>query len=89
MNKTRENGDTKSGEFKSPDLYYSAYLQVAGVPMLRTESKEGRVFFVFDTTLVSLEELKQAWFNNTAKVPPLQYANMIKSLKSRCHMENR
>lgn len=76
----------KSGEFRSPDLYFSSYLQTAGVEMIRTERENGRVYFVFDATVANIEELKTAWFNNTGKVAALPYANNIKSLKSVVHM---
>jgi len=73
-------------EFKTPDLYFAAYLQTAGVEMKRTDRESGRVFFVFDATLANINELKTAWFNNTGKVAAQPYAYNIKSLKSVCHM---
>ncbi len=76
----------KSGEFKTPDLYFAAYLQTANVEMKRTDRENGRVYFVFDATLSNIDELKTGWFNNTAKVPAQPYAHNIKSLKSVCHM---
>lgn len=78
---------TNPGEMASADLYYSAYLQTAGVEMLRTERDGGRVFFVFDTSIANIEELKLAWINNTGKVPAQPYAHSIKSLKSLVHMQ--
>jgi hypothetical protein len=77
----------KSGEFRTPDLYFASYLQTAGVEMIRTDRENGRVFFVFDTTVANIEELKTAWFNNTGKVAAQPYAHAIKSLKSVCHMQ--
>lgn len=77
---------TKPGEFRTPDLYFAAYLQTAGVEMKRTDREGGRVFFVFDTTLSNVDELKTAWFNNSGKVSAQPYAHSIKSLKSVCHM---
>lgn len=74
------------GEMASADLYYSAYLQTAGVEMLRTDRDGGRVYFVFDTSIANIEELKLAWINNTGKVPAQPYAHAIKSLKSLVHM---
>ena len=72
--------------FRTPDLYFAAYLQTAGVGMVRTDKENSRVFFVFDVSIANIEELKVGWFNNTAKVPALPYSNSIKSLKSICHM---
>jgi hypothetical protein len=76
----------KSIDFRTPDLYFAAYLQTAGVELKKTERENGRVFFIFDTSISNIDELKTAWFNNTAKIPALPYANNIKSLKSVCHM---
>lgn len=84
---TRQSKDSsRNGEFKTPDLYFAAYLQVAGVEMKRTDRENGRVYFVFDSTLSNIDELKTGWFNNQAKVPAQPYAHAIKSLKSVCHM---
>lgn len=78
---------TNSEELRTSDLYFAAYLQVAGVPMSRTDRNgSGKVTFIFDTSLANIEELKAAWFNMTGRVPGLPYANAIKNLKSVCHM---
>lgn len=74
------------GEFRTPDLYFAAYLQTAGVEMKRTEREHNRMFFVFDTTIANLDDLKTAWFNNTGKVAAQPYAHNLKSLKSVVHM---
>ncbi len=74
-------------EFHTSDLYFAAYLQVAGVPMTRTSRNgSGRVSFIFDISIVNIAELKNGWFNQSGKVAALPYANAIKSLKSICHM---
>ncbi len=73
--------------FRTSDLYFAAYLQVAGVQMEHTERNgSGKVTFVFDTSICNIDELKHAWFSQSGKVPALPYANAIKSLKSICHM---
>lgn len=81
-------GYSKNGEFRTTDLYFSAYLQCAGVEMKRTDRDEqsGQVSFIFDSTISNIDELKAAWINNTAKVPAQPYAHAIRSLKSACHM---
>ncbi len=77
----------ESTEFSTADLYFAAYLLVAGVVMLRTDRTHGTKFlFVFDTSVSNIEELKTAWFTQTGKVPALAYANQIKTLKSAVHM---
>lgn len=78
----------KDSEFRTSDLYFAAYLQVAGVAMMRTERNgHGKISFVFDPTISNIEELKNAWFAQTGKVAGLPYANAIKALKSICHMQ--
>jgi hypothetical protein len=86
MTTNRTKDASKNGEFKTPDLYFAAYLQTAGVEMKRTDRENGRVFFVFDVSIANIDELKQGWFSNTAKVPAQPYAHCVKSLKSVCHM---
>jgi len=73
-------------DFRTPDLYFAAYLFTAGVEMKTPNRENGRVYFVFDTSICNIDELKTAWFNNTGKIPAQQYANAIKNLKSVCHM---
>ena len=82
MTKVKE----KSSDFRTPDLYFAAYLQTAGVTMKQTARENGRVYFIFDTSISDIEELKLGWFNKTAKVCALPYADNIKNLKSICHM---
>lgn len=81
------NMNAQDGEYATTDLYYAAYLQCAGAQMLRTDkSGTGRLSFVFDSSVVNIEALKQAWFNQSGKVSAQQYANSIKNLKHICHM---
>lgn len=78
---------SKPGEFSTPDLYFAAYLQTAGVELVKHERYEGRIYFFFDTSISNIEELKTAWFNNSGKVAAQPYAHNVKSLKSICHMQ--
>ena len=74
-------------EFRTNDLYFAAYLKVAGAFMQQTVREPGgKVFFCFDKTVSNIEELKAAWFNHSGRVAALPYANEIKNLKSICHM---
>jgi hypothetical protein len=78
---------TPENEFRTSDLYFAAYLQVAGVTMTRTDRNgSGKVSFIFDTSISNIEELKNAWFSQVGKVAALPYANAVKTLKSVCHM---
>lgn len=73
-------------EYRTSDLYFAAYLQVAGAPMTRTERNvNGKVSFIFDSSVVNIEELKRAWFSRQGKIEALPYSDSIKSLKSVCH----
>lgn len=74
-------------EFRTPDLYFAAYLQTAGVEMVRTDREGKRTFFVFDTSVADIDGLKTAWFSNTGKVAAQPYAYNIKSFKSIVHMQ--
>lgn len=80
-------GKNGASELRTSDLYFAAYLQTAGVEMTRNERLDNKVFFIFDTSLANVEELKTAWFNNTGKVAANPYAHSIKNLKSICHMK--
>jgi hypothetical protein len=73
-------------EYRTSDLYLAAYLQTAGVEMIRHDRDGSRVYFVFDSSVANIEELKQAWINNTGKVAAQPYSFNIKSLKSLCHL---
>ncbi len=74
-------------EYRTADLYYAAYLQTAGVEMLRNErdSSTGRVYFFFDTTSVDMDSLRNGWVGKTSKIVAMDYANNLKTLKGVCH----
>jgi len=77
----------ENNEYPTSDLYFAAFLQTVGVPMIRTDRQgTGRLTFVFDTSVVNLQELKTAWVNQSGKVSAQQYSNCIKNLKHICHM---
>lgn len=78
--------ETKDDGYYTTDLYFAAYLQVAGAPMQKASKTGGRISFVFNCDVVNIEELRTAWFNQTGKVSALAYANTIKNLKHLCHM---
>lgn len=77
----------ESSEYRTHDLYFAAFLQTAGVPLADTVRESGgrKVAFVFDTRTTNLPELKTTYYNQTARIPALPYANNIKSLKALCH----
>ena len=70
--------------FKTPDLYYAAYLKVAKVKLEGTEKQGNRVFFVFERTEM-LKKLELEYYNRISKVSALDYADEIKVMKSLTH----
>jgi len=76
------------GRYRTSDLYYAAYLKVAGVVFLDTEKEGHRIFFVFENNN-SIKELKKEYFNRTSRVPALTYADEIRTMKSLTHMGGR
>lgn len=76
----------KAGHYRTSDLYYAAYLKVAGVTLAGTQKEGGRVYFLFEEgDGVPLRELKQEYYNRTAKVAALTYADEIKVMKALTH----
>lgn len=72
--------------YRTSDLYYAAYLRVAGVELIETmRDKGGRVFFIFDHN-PNIRDLKNDYFNRKAKVPALTYADEIRNMKALTHM---
>lgn len=74
-----------ANEFWSTDLYFSAFLQTAGLKLIRTErDPSNRVQFVFETT-DGFSDLRSSWFAQTGMINGYQYANNIRNLKAVCH----
>lgn len=68
--------------YRTSDLYYAAYLKVAGVALVDTEREQGRVFFLFENQDTStIHRLKNQYFMDQSKVSALSYAQAIKALK--------
>jgi len=73
-----------TSKWRTTDLYFAAYLKVAGVPFIETVRENGRVYFIFEPTS-GMRDLKNQYYNRTAKVPALSYADEIKVMKSLTH----
>jgi len=69
------------GNYRTSDLYFAAFLKTAGVPLIDSVKTEGRTYFLFEKQ-ETIPDLKQAFFNRTAKVGAHDYADDIRSLKS-------
>lgn len=74
----------ESSEFRTSDIYYAAYLKVAGVPFKGTDAEGRRVFFLFDR-VEGLRDLKNQYFTRTARVPALTFADEIRTMKQLTH----
>ena len=70
--------------YKTSDLYYAAYLKVAGVLFQEALWEGGRVQFIFELT-EGMRDLKNGFYNRTAKVSALSYADEIRTMKSLTH----
>lgn len=73
-------------EFRTSDLYFAAYLKVAGVEFKGTTKEGNRVFFMFEAT-EGISDLKTQYFNRFAKVPALTFVDEIRSMKGLTYME--
>lgn len=72
------------GQYRTSDLYYAAYLKTAGVPFVDTQEEEGRIFFIFED-IDGMRDLKNGYYNRSAKVPALSYSDEIRTMKSLTH----
>lgn len=71
-------------DYRTSDLYFAAYLRVAGVPFLRTEYEGRRMFFVFEQ-VDAFDDLKAQYFTRTAKVAALTFVDEIRNFKAMLH----
>lgn len=85
MNGNVEQKDVKEGKYRTSDLYYSAFLKVAGVTFVETEKEGDRVFFVFEST-EGLRDLRNQYYNRTAKVVALTFVDEIRTMKNLTHL---
>ncbi len=72
------------GKYRTSDIYFAAFLKTAGVVFQGTEVDEHdgrRTIFVFENT-ETMRDLRNKYFNRTAKVPALTFADEVKALKS-------
>jgi hypothetical protein len=79
-------GKDKDKLHQTSDIYYAAYLKVAGVPFLSTERIDGRVMFQFEAPDPGvIRDLKNQYFNRTAKVVAMTYADEVRAMKNLTH----
>lgn len=73
-----------SEKFKTSDLYFSAFLKVAGVRLISTEVEGRKLYFLFEK-VDTIRDLKREYFNKTAKVPAYDFVEEIRNMKSLTH----
>lgn len=71
--------------YRTSDLYYAAFLRVAGVKFLEAVRVEGRVYFLFENS-DGMRDLKREYFNRSAKVSALDYADEVRNMKALVHL---
>lgn len=72
--------------FRTADLYFAAFLKVAGVPFLDCEQEGPRCVFVFENG-EGIRDLKRAFFSRApTKIAALSYADEVQALKAMTHM---
>ena len=72
--------------FRTSDLYFAAFLKVAGVPFVDCESEGNRCVFVFENS-EGIKDLKRAFFSRTpTKIAVLSFADEVQALKAMTHM---
>lgn len=77
---------TGEQEVKYSDLHFAAFLKTAGCMLKRHERKGKRIFFIFEKT-PGIKKLKEEYWNRSAKVIALNYADNLRSLKSLCYID--
>jgi hypothetical protein len=84
-NNSAQKSEPNSPQYKTTDLYFAAYLSVAGCQLLRTEKANNKTTFVLDTSLANFDSLRNGWYSSQGKVAALPYATTLKNLKAACH----
>lgn len=86
---TKMASSSTNGQYRTSDLYYAAYLKVAGVPFVDSRREGGRVFFLFDDDGEGsvLRDLRREYFSGHAKVSALALVQEIKNMKSMTYLE--
>lgn len=76
----------EESNYRTSDMYYAAFLRVAGVVFLDTEREGNRVFFVFEHPGPRVvRDLKRDYFNGSAKVSALDFSQSLKVTKTLLH----
>ena len=74
---------TETEIYETSSIYEAAYLVLAGC-LMTTKRVGHRTLFCFTNPAGSLMELRQAFVNDTARVPPHAFSTKLMALKSLC-----
>lgn len=81
-NKMQNEPTTVRGDYRTPDLYFAAYLMAKGSQVLQCKRDQGKMFWHFD---IGAKASELDWMNGTGLVIARTYAEQIKNLKSMVH----
>ncbi len=70
----------EDGMYRTSDLYYASFLKAAGVPFQGAVLEGALVFFIFER-VDGLRDLKNGYYNRSAQVSALDFAEAVKALK--------
>lgn len=84
------NENIKYVNYRTTDIYFSAYLCALDIPMITSEvisenEKSKRLTWIFKVPEKDLAHLKASFFGGTGTVQALKICERLKSLKSMCH----
>lgn len=72
---------SNDNSYRTSDIYYAAYLKVAGVPMVSVGREGSRVFFLFEKT-EGILDLQREYYNRNSRIVALDYADEIRNMKN-------
>jgi hypothetical protein len=73
----------QDSEYETHDIYLAAYLKICGCSF-RQRRQGPRVFFIFINPAVSISELREQYYQGSARVSPHQFAQEIMAFKQLC-----
>jgi len=81
--------NVKYTNYRTTDIYFSAYLCALDVPMVTSEAvsegpKGKKLAWIFKVPEKDIQHLKASFFGGTGKVHALKFCERLKSLKSMC-----
>lgn len=68
-------------ELESHDIYFVAFLLISACELVRQRRQGQRVYFVFRNVGGSMNDLKNSYYSNQAKVPAHQFSQQISAVK--------